>query len=102
MSDSERSVNQLEDTVQDTTNRVETVNNRIEAIRIKVDSLKIMADNLKNNATAIKELDVSGRHVYSHVISQVGTEKYCRNLTVRTVKFPQRFSVSEKKCFLGR
>jgi len=57
---SDRRLDALDDSVQETTDRVETVNNRIEAIKGLVDQLKVMADELQQNATAIKELDVSG------------------------------------------
>jgi chromosome segregation ATPase len=60
LTSSEQSLDQLDDNLRDTTDRVENVNNRIETIRSRVDSLKTLAEQLKHNATAIKELDVSG------------------------------------------
>jgi conjugal transfer/entry exclusion protein len=35
-------------------------NNKIEAIKNRVDNLKDAAEDLKNNATNIRELDVTG------------------------------------------
>jgi len=50
---------------------VESVNNRIEAIKGLVEQLKVMADELRRNATAIKELDVSGMMPVSELLSSV-------------------------------
>ena len=60
LTSSDRQLDSLDENIQDTTDRVEAVNNRIEAIKGLVDQLKVMADELRQNATAIKELDVSG------------------------------------------
>jgi methyl-accepting chemotaxis protein len=60
LSSSERSLDILDENLQETTNRVELVNNRIEAIKLRVDALKTMAENLRQNATRIKEKDMSG------------------------------------------
>jgi len=50
----------VESEVADTIIRVDTANTRIEALRQRVDELKVAAEQLRNNATIIRELDVSG------------------------------------------
>ena len=62
LTSSGRQLDNLDTSIQETTDRVEAVNNRIEAIKGLVEQLKMMAEELRRNATAIKELDVTGMY----------------------------------------
>jgi len=62
LTSSGRQLDDLDTSIQETTDRVEAVNNRIEAIKGLVEQLKMMAEELRRNATAIKELDVTGKY----------------------------------------